>query len=144
MNIPRSVNSSTTQNKGKTPMPIPSYKRSHGGIGHNILSNYGSFVNNGSKGAFGSKVSWGHPKDAKSNFKGPSKSRISDKKSKLNTLALSRCLRITTRGIRPRISSLPTTNTTNVAGQILRLTVLWSDTFFLIVLSRSLERLRVL
>ena len=40
--------------------------------------------NNGSKGTSSDKVSWGHPKDAKADFKSPSKSHISDKKAKFN------------------------------------------------------------
>ena len=57
VHIPRSSNSGTTQNKGKAPMSMPSYKRSHGNIGHNSHDSYGSFENNGSKGTFDSKVS---------------------------------------------------------------------------------------
>jgi hypothetical protein len=58
VNIPRSGNSGTTHNKGKAPMPMPSYKRPRGNIGHNNHGNYGCFKNNGSKGASCSKVSW--------------------------------------------------------------------------------------
>jgi len=86
VNIPRSGNSGTTQNKSKVPIPMPSYTRPHGNIGHNNHGTYGNFGNNGSKGAHGSKVFWGHPKDDKANFKSPSKSRISDKKAKFKYL----------------------------------------------------------
>jgi hypothetical protein len=68
-NILRSGNSDTTRNKKKAPMPMPSYKRPHGSIGHNSCDSYGSFGNIGSKGAFDSKVSWGHLKDAKADLK---------------------------------------------------------------------------
>jgi hypothetical protein len=56
VNIPRSSNSGATQNKGKAPMPMPSYKRPHVSIGHNRHDSYGSFENNGNKGAFGNKI----------------------------------------------------------------------------------------
>ena len=82
---PRSGNSGTTQNKGKAHVPMSSNKRPHGSIGHNNYGSYGNFENDGIKGAFGSKVSWGHPKDAKADFKSTSKSHISDKKTKFGT-----------------------------------------------------------
>ena len=88
VNIPRSGNSETTQNKGKAPMPtMPSYKRPHGIIGLNNHDNYDSFGNNGSKGVFGNKASWRHRKDAKADLKNPSKSHISEKKAKFSTFA---------------------------------------------------------
>jgi hypothetical protein len=83
--ILRSGSFGTTYNKGKAPIPMPSYKRPHGNIGHNNHNSYGSFGDNCSKGAFGSKVSWGHPKDAKADFKSSSKSQISAKKAKFGT-----------------------------------------------------------
>ena len=58
-------------------------------------------------------------------------------------LALSQSLRVTTRGIRLKTSSL-STNATNVAGEMLVLTVARSAISFLIVLNRSLACLRVL
>jgi len=66
-------------------MPMLSYKRPQGIIGHNSHGSYGSFTNHGSKDASDIKVSWGHPKDAKAYFLSPSKSHISDKKAKFNT-----------------------------------------------------------
>jgi hypothetical protein len=57
VHIPRSGSYGITQNKGKAPMPMPSYKRPHGSIGHNSHSSYGGFEDNDSKGAFGSKIS---------------------------------------------------------------------------------------
>ena len=69
-------------------MPMPSYKRHHGSIGHDSRGSCGSFENNDSKGALGSKISWGHPKDIKADFKSPSKSHISDKKAKFGTPGL--------------------------------------------------------
>jgi hypothetical protein len=68
VHIPRSGNYGTTQNKGKASMPMPSYMRPHGNIGHNSHGSYASFENHGSKGAYGIKVSCGHPKNAKTGF----------------------------------------------------------------------------
>jgi hypothetical protein len=145
VNIPMSdnFNNTTTQNKGKAPMQMPSFKRPRNSIVYNKHDSQGGFGNSGSKGASCSKVSWGHPKDGKAGFKSPLKSHISDKRRSSSLLALSRSLRITTRRIRPRASSLPT-NTTNVAGQLIALIVVRSATNFLNVLSQSHDCLRVL
>jgi hypothetical protein len=67
---------------GKAHVPIPSYKRPHGSIGqgsHGIHNNFGGNV---SEGASSSKTTWGHFKDAKEDFKSPSKSYIFDTKVK--------------------------------------------------------------
>jgi hypothetical protein len=48
---------------------MPTYKRPHGSIGqrsHGINISYGG---NGSKGASGSKLTWGYLKDTKTYFK---------------------------------------------------------------------------
>ena len=66
--IPWSGDFGNSQNKGKAHLPMPSYIRPHVSIGHKSYSSYGKFRNNGSKGASGSKVSWGHPKDTKGYF----------------------------------------------------------------------------
>ena len=50
VNISRSVNSGTTQNKDKALMPMSTYKRSYDIIDHNSHGIYGSFGNNSSKG----------------------------------------------------------------------------------------------
>ena len=63
-------------------MPMPPYKRSHGSIGQSSHDSHNDFGCNGSKSASASKLNWGHPKDAKANFKSPSKSYIPDKKVK--------------------------------------------------------------
>ena len=82
VNITRNSSSATTQNRGKAPMPMPSYKCPHGSIGQSSHGSHNSFGGNGSKGAFGSKLTWGHLKDAKADFKSPLKSYNSDKKVK--------------------------------------------------------------
>jgi hypothetical protein len=82
VNVRENSCSATTQNKGKTRVPMPSFRRPHGSIG---LSNHGShnnFGGNGSQGASSSKLTWGHLKDAHSDFKSPSKSYVSDIKLK--------------------------------------------------------------
>jgi hypothetical protein len=80
VNIPRNSSSATTQNKGKAPMPMPPYKRSHGNIGQNNHGSRNNFRGNGSKGASAGKLNWGHPKDMKADFKSPLKSYNFDKK----------------------------------------------------------------
>ena len=73
---PRYGSSATTQNKGKAPRPMSSYKRPHGIIGQISHDNHGSFGGNRSKGASNSKVTYGYLKDAKADLKIPSKSYI--------------------------------------------------------------------
>ena len=82
VNIPRNSSSATSQNKGKAPMLMQSYKRHHGSIGQSSHDSHTSFGGSGSKGAFGSKLNWGHLKDAKPDFNSPLKSYNSDKKVK--------------------------------------------------------------
>jgi hypothetical protein len=82
LNIPRNSSFATTKNRGKSLVPMPSYKRFHGSISHGSHVNHNSFGGNGSKGAFGSKLAWGHLKDAKADFKSPLKSYNSDSKVK--------------------------------------------------------------
>ena len=79
VNIPRKSISATTQNMGKAPMPMPSYKRPHGSIGQSIHGSHNSFGGNGGNGASDSKLTWGHLKDAKADFESPLKSHNSDK-----------------------------------------------------------------
>jgi hypothetical protein len=79
-NSPSSNSSATTENRGKAPMPKPSYKHHHGGIGQSIQGSHNNFVGNRSKGASSSKINWGHLKDEKSVFKSPLKSYNIDKK----------------------------------------------------------------
>ena len=69
VNIPRNSSSATTQNMGKAPMRMPSYKRPFVSIGQ---SNHGShirFGGNGSKSASGNKSTRGHLKDTKQTLK---------------------------------------------------------------------------
>jgi hypothetical protein len=82
VNIPRNGSSTTTQNKGKAPMSMPPYKRSHGSICQRSHGNHNNFGGNGSKADSASKSNWGQPKDMKVDFKSLSKSYISDKQFK--------------------------------------------------------------
>jgi hypothetical protein len=75
----RNSSSATTQKSGKAPMPMTSYKRSHGNISQGGHGSHNRFGGNGSKGASGSKLNWGHLKDAKADFESPLKSCNSDK-----------------------------------------------------------------
>jgi hypothetical protein len=43
VNIPRNSSSAKTQNKGKAPMPMPPYKRSHGNIGQSSHGSHNIF-----------------------------------------------------------------------------------------------------
>jgi hypothetical protein len=63
-------------------MPMPSYKRPHGSIGHSRHVSHNNFGGNGSKGASSKKITWVHLKDTKADFKSASKSYIFDKKVK--------------------------------------------------------------
>ena len=79
-NYSEAVSFGTTQNMGDAPMPTPSYKRHRCSIGqssHDIHGNFG-----GNEEISGNRSSCGHPKDAKTVFKGLSKPQISDKKVK--------------------------------------------------------------
>jgi len=80
VNIPRNITSATTQNRGKAPMPMPPYKRSHGSIGQNKHGSHNNIGGNGSESGSTSILNWGCPKDANVDFKSPSKSYIFDKK----------------------------------------------------------------
>ena len=53
--IPRNSSSATTRSKGKAPMPMPPYKRSHGSIGQSSHGSHINFGGNGSKGASAGK-----------------------------------------------------------------------------------------
>jgi hypothetical protein len=68
VNIPRGSCSATTQNKGKAHVPMLSYKCPRGIIGQSNHASHSNFGGNGSKGASGSTLTWGHLKDAKANF----------------------------------------------------------------------------
>jgi len=88
VNIPRNSSSATTQNKGKASMPMPPYKRSHGSIGQSSHGSHNNFGGNGSKGVFASKLNWGQRKDAKADFKSPSKSYNYDKKNVVREISI--------------------------------------------------------
>ncbi len=79
VNTPISASFATTRNKGKTPVPMPSFKHSYVSNNQNIRGISGSFGGDGNKGASSSKEHWNHPKDVKANFKGSSKPSISGK-----------------------------------------------------------------
>jgi hypothetical protein len=96
VNIPRNSSSATTHNKGKTPMPMPPYKFSHGNIGQSSHGNHNNFGANGSKCASACESNWGQPKDAKEDLKSPSKSYNSYKK--LSTRKSHQAQKATTRG----------------------------------------------
>jgi len=87
VNIPRNCSSATTQNKGKEPIPMPPYKRSHGNIGQSNRCSHNNFEGNKSKGASASKSNWGQPKDAKADFKSPLKPYDFDEKTKYEKAA---------------------------------------------------------
>jgi hypothetical protein len=82
VNTPRSGTLANTQNKGKGPMPTPSFKHQYGSNNQNNRGSFGNFGGNGSKGASSSKGYWGHLKDAKTGFKGSAKSPTSGKQVK--------------------------------------------------------------
>ena len=82
VNIPRNSISATTQNRAKAHVPMPLYKRPRGIIGQNSHGINKKFGGNGSKGASSNNKIWEHLKDAKAQFKSPSKSYISDKQFK--------------------------------------------------------------
>jgi hypothetical protein len=67
-NILRNISSATTQNMGKAPMPMPSYKRLHGNIGQSNHGSHNNLEGNGIKGACDRKSNWGHLKDVKRRF----------------------------------------------------------------------------
>ncbi len=77
-NTPRNSDFATTHTKGEAHVPMPSFKCPHGSIDQSSHGTQNEFEGNGSKGASNSKITWGHLKDAKSNFKSPSKSYIFD------------------------------------------------------------------
>ncbi len=68
--------SNTHQNKGKSPITQPNFKRPQlSNFGHNNSGRHGNFGRSGHKGASITKGPWaGKSKDAKADFKGPSKS----------------------------------------------------------------------
>jgi len=68
VNIPRNSSSATIQDKGKAPMPMPPYIRSHGNIGQRSRGSHNNFGGNGSKGASANKSNWGQPKGVKADF----------------------------------------------------------------------------
>ena len=78
---PRSGGSSSHQNKGKSPMTQPNFKRPQlSNFGQKNSGSHGSFGGSGQKGASGSKGPWGQSKDDKANFKVSSKSVSFNKK----------------------------------------------------------------
>jgi hypothetical protein len=68
VNNPRNSISATTHIRGKAHAPLPSYKSPHGSIGRSSHGSHNIFGGNESEGAFGSKLTWGHLKDAKAYF----------------------------------------------------------------------------
>ena len=77
---PRTRGSNSHHGKGKAPMPQPTSKRLQPiGFGQNTFSSHGSFGASNSKGVSNTMKSWGHPKNAKADFKGSSKSATFDK-----------------------------------------------------------------
>ena len=77
---PRTGCSNSNHNKGKAPMPQPTFKRHHPIVfKQQPSSSHGSFEASSSKGFPNTLGSWGHPKDAKANFKKSSKSTTFDK-----------------------------------------------------------------
>jgi len=76
----RNSSSATTQQRGKTHLPMPSYKRPRGSISQSSHDIHRSFGDNGSRGASGSKLTLRHLKDAKGDFKSPLKSYNSNEK----------------------------------------------------------------
>ena len=83
-NISRSGNSGTTQNKSKTPMPMTSYKRPRGSIGHNGHVSYGNFGKMLANVLLVARLLGGIKKMLKQ-ILNPSKSHVSDKKAKCNS-----------------------------------------------------------
>ena len=72
---PRTGGSNTHQNKGKSPMTQPNFKRPQlSNFGQKNSGSHGSFGGSGQKGASSSKGPWGQSKDEKADFKGSSKS----------------------------------------------------------------------
>ena len=80
---PRSSVSNSYHGKGKAPIQQPTPKQ-HQPIVYwqNNVGIHNNFGANGNKGNPNTMGSWGRPKDAKANFKGPSKSTTFDKHSK--------------------------------------------------------------
>ena len=69
VNIPRNSSFATTKIGGKALMPMRPYTRSHGSIGQRSHDSHNNFGGNGSKSASAIELNWGHPKDAKADFK---------------------------------------------------------------------------
>ncbi len=83
MITPKTGGSNTLQNKGKSPMTQPNFKRPQlSNFGQKHFGNHGSFGGSDHKGASGSKGPWGQSKDDKADFKGPSKSTSFNKNMK--------------------------------------------------------------
>jgi hypothetical protein len=69
MITPKTGGSSTHQNKGKSPITQPNFKRpQQSKFGHDTSGSHGSFGSSGHKGASNSKGPWGQSKDAKEDF----------------------------------------------------------------------------
>ncbi len=80
---PRTGGSDTHQNKEKSTMTQPGFKRPRpSSIGQNNSGSHGSFGGSGHKGTSDCKGPWGQSKDAKSESKGPSKSTSFNKNMK--------------------------------------------------------------
>jgi hypothetical protein len=48
INIPKNISSTTTQDRSKAPMSMPSYTRPHGNIGQSSHGSHNNFGGNGS------------------------------------------------------------------------------------------------
>jgi len=77
---PRTGGSNSHHDKNKAPMPqTPSKRLQPIAFGPNTFGSHGSFGTSSSKGVSNTMKSWGHPKNAKADFKVSSKSVAFDK-----------------------------------------------------------------
>jgi hypothetical protein len=138
---PRLGSFGTTHNKGKIPMPTPSYKRPQGNIAQNNHGNSGNFGGNGSKGISGNRKSLRYQTDTKADFKSPPNSHISDKKVKYNESASG----FKSYDLGNKAKDKFTTNEYNKRRRKnLELILVRSATQFMVVPSQNLDCLRVL
>jgi hypothetical protein len=80
---PRTEGFNSHHGNDKAPMPQSTSKRLQPiGFGQNTFGSHGSFGSSIDKGVSNTMKSWGHPKNAKADFKGSSKSATFDKHSK--------------------------------------------------------------
>jgi hypothetical protein len=80
---PRTCGSNSHHGKGKAPMPqLTSKKLQVVGLGQHYFGSHGSFGANSNKGVSNTMKSWGHPKNAKADFKESSRSVTFNKQVK--------------------------------------------------------------